>query len=310
MKQAVYTGYGDVNVIEIVDSEVPKLNEDEILIKVKAMALNPKDVMIRKGKFKSFSGERFPMGIGFDFAGYVMDPNGRTHLKGAKVFGMLNGWRGRTCAEYLNVHIDEVYTMPEDLTYEEAAGIPLVGQTALQAIRDIGNLQSGKKILINGASGGVGSIAIQIARAMGGEVTSISSTRNLDFCKFLGAHSTISYSDTDRLESESGYDIFFDVFGNFSFSKVSKMLSKEGRYITTVPKRGIFFQQMLNPFRSKKAKMVYVKSNRKDLQWLHEKLREEDIKPVIDRYFTMNELKEAQDYIETKRAKGKIIIVI
>ncbi|MBC8526589.1 MAG: NAD(P)-dependent alcohol dehydrogenase [Candidatus Cloacimonetes bacterium] len=308
MKIAINEQFGDVEKIKIIETELPKLSTDEVLIKVKSAGLNPKDVLIRKGKFKLLIGRRFPQPIGFDFSGIIEDPNKSSYKKGNKVFGMINGWRGRCCAEYVNVKEGELYKMPENISFEEAAGIPLAGQTSLQAIRDIGNLSQGKKILINGASGGVGTLAIQIAKEIGGEVTTISSSKNLEFCKSLGADNTISYEEKNILELDTKFDIIYDVFGNLSFRKVVSILTSKGRYITTVPKPAIFKEQFFNLFRRRKAKMIYVKSNKKYLKWFNEKISARRIKPVIDKIFDFSEIKAAQKHIESKRAKGKVIL--
>lgn len=310
MKIAINTAFGDLDKIKIIENELPKISNNEILVKVQSAGLNPKDILIRKGKFKRLTGSKFPQKIGFDFSGIVEESSLDNYKEGDKVFGMLNGWKGRCCAEYVNVKEEELYKMPENISFEEAAGFPLAGQTALQAIKDIGNLTTGKKILINGASGGVGTLAIQIAKELGGVITTISSSKNLDFCKSLGADFTISYQEKNALELDNKYDVFFDVFGNYDFNKVSQILTTNGRYITTVPKPAIFKQQFFNMFRKKKAKMVYVKSNKKDLKWLNEKITTNKIKPIIDKVFNFADIKLAQKHIESKRAKGKVILKI
>jgi len=228
--------------------------------------------------------------------------------KGSKEFGMLNGWNGRSCSEYANINANELYKMPDHISFEEAAGVPLAGQTALQAIRKIGKLKPGNKILINGASGGVGTLAIQIAKILGGEVTSVSSNKNTEYCRSIGADKVIAYDKMDITNTTEKFDIFFDVFGNYSFKTVSFLLTPTGKYITTVPKPSIFREQFYNPFRRKKAKMIYVKSNKADLKWLYEQISNNKLKPIVDKVFSLDEIHKAQKVIESKRAKGKIII--
>ncbi len=308
MKLAINERYGTVEVIKLIDAPVPKISSNQVLVKVVAAALNPKDILVRKGKFKRFTGKKFPQSIGFDFSGTIEDPGTSSYEKGEQVFGMLNGWQGRCCAEFVNIDAKELYKMPDNLSFEAAAGVPLVGQTALQAIRDIGQLKSGQKICINGGSGGVGTIAIQIARALGGIVTSVSSSKNLEFCRSLGAHYSLAYSETPILDSKDRFDVFFDVFGNYSFKETAHLLTDQGKYITTVPKPDIFKELIWNFWRKKKAKLVVVKSKRADLNWLHDQLEEEKIKPVVDKVYPLSDIKAAQEYIESKRAKGKIIL--
>ncbi|MCR9286267.1 MAG: NAD(P)-dependent alcohol dehydrogenase [Bacteroidetes bacterium] len=311
MKAAIITKFGKPDVIEITDLPQPKLKKGEVLIQVKAAALNPKDILIRKGKFKIATGSKFPMQIGHDLAGMVVDSNGSTMFKnGAEVFGMINGWSPRTCAEFLHVSEKELYWKPQNLSFEDAAGIPLAGQTALQAIRDMGNLKPNQKICINGASGGVGTLAIQISKILGGYITTVSSGRNLEFCHSLGADKMIDYSKEKITESDQKFDVFFDVFGNYSFPKTKHLLTKKGIYISTVPGGKIIIEQLKNPFRRQKAKLVVVKSKSQNLKWLYEKIETNLIKPVTDKVFPLGEIRAAQAYIETKRAKGKVIIKI
>lgn len=308
MKKAINEQYGGVEQIKIIETERPTVSNGEVLVKVKAAGLNPKDILVRKGKFKRFTGSKFPQGIGYDFSGTIEDPKNSSFQKGERVFGMVNGWRGRCCAEYVDVSAKELYRIPDNLSFEAAAGVPLAGQTALQAIRDQGKITKGNQILINGASGGVGTLAIQVAKELGGEVTTVSSSKNLQLCSSFGADHTISYQDTNLLELGTAYDIFFDVFGNYSFQKVAGLLKKKGIYITTVPKADIIKEQFSNLFRSKKARLVVVRSNERDLRWFSQKIGEGKIKPVLDQVFDLSEIQAAQKYIESKRAKGKVIV--
>jgi len=308
LRKAIIEKYGDLEVIKLVDTASPTLTSKQVLVKVAAAALNPKDILVRKGKFKHLSGSKFPQSIGYDFAGTIEDENGSSFKKGAKVFGMVNGMKGRCCAELVNVDVNELYKMPEGISFEEAAGVPLAGQTSLQAIRDLGQLQEGQKICINGASGGVGTLAIQIAKHLGGIVTSISSDKNLAFCESLGADEALSYNQINIVESKDKFDVFFDVFGNYSYQKVAKILQPKGKYITTVPGTTIIKEQFFNLFRTKKAKMVVVKSKTEDLQWFYEKIGQQKIRPIVDKVYSLAEIKIAQQYIESKRAKGKVIL--
>ena len=310
MKQALYHKYGNVEVIKIEDTDIPKPKKNEVLVKVKAAALNPKDILIRKGKFKNLSFSKLPLSVGYDFAGIIEEPNNSSFQKGEQVFGMINGWDGRCCAEYVNVHQNELYKMPENISFEDASGIPLAAQTALQSISDLGKLQKGQKICINGASGGVGTLAIQIAKDFGGIITTISSGKNMEFCKSLGADRTFDYTQTNILETDQKFDIFYDVFGNYSLRKVSSILNPAGIYITTVPKPEIVIEQLWNLFRKKKAKLVVVKSKAEDLKYLYDRISQNKIRPVTDKIYPLAEIKEAQQYIESKRAKGKVIIKI
>lgn len=311
MKAAIITKYGSPKVLKIQETKTPSLQKGAILVNVKAAALNPKDILIRKGKFKIATGNQFPKGIGFDVAGVVKDANGSKFFKnGDDVFGMINGWKGRACSEFANISENELFHLPTNVTFEEAAGLPLAGQTALQAIRDLGKLKPDQNICINGASGGVGSLAIQIAKSFGSRVTAVSSFRNIEFCQSLGADVTIDYTQENLLSCTTRFDVFFDVFGNYSFPKIAHLLKPKGIYVTTVPSKKIILQQLRNPFRRKKAKLVVVKSKRKDLKWIHKKIESGALNPVVDKVFDLKDIQAPQKYIETKRAKGKVIIKI
>lgn len=310
MRKAINSRYGGLDVVKIVEDQIPDLKTNEVLVNVKAAGLNPKDILIRKGKFKSLSGKKFPQSIGFDFSGIIENSNNSDFQKGEKVFGMINGWKGRCCADYLNVNKMELFKMPSNLTFEEAAGIPLASQTALQAIREIGQLKKGESICINGASGGVGTMAIQIAKELGGNITTISSSKNVSFCKSLGGHNSISYEEIDILASKERFDVFFDAFGNYSFKKTKHLLTTRGKYITTVPKAEIIKEQLWNLLRRKKAKMVIVKSRSEDLKWLAEKISNNNLKPILYKVYPFDKIREAQKDIESKRAKGKVVITM
>ena len=311
MKTAVITGYGGLEKIEFIESKKPHPENNELLIMVESFALNPKDILIRKGKFKRVSGNNFPKKIGFEFAGTVVDSAAKSQLKpGDRVFGLFNGWQGQCSTKYICIEDKHVWKIPEKTTFEQASGIALAGLTALQALRDLGKISPMSKVCINGASGGVGSLAVQIAKQFKSNVTTISSQRNLKFCYSLGADDCIAYDKPNLLGLDNKYDIFFDVFGNYSYKKIKYMLSKNGRYITTVPSKDIFKQQVLNMFRNKKAKLVIVKSNKNDLNWLAKTISNNKIFPVIDKIYPFSEIKAAQSYLETKRARGKVIITL
>lgn len=309
MRKAVNTKYGGLEVIKLITSDIPTISSNKVLVKVKAAGLNPKDIMVRKGKFKAFSGRKMPQAIGFDFAGTIEKSNDNRYQEGDKVFGMLNGWRGGSFADYVTATVDELYKMPDNITFGQAAGVPLAGQTALQALRDIGKLKKGQSVCINGASGGVGTLAIQIAKELGGVVTTLSSSRNTSLCQSLGADTSLSYQDVDILTTDAKFDVF-DVFGNYSFKRTQHLLTSKGIYITTVPKTGILVEQLRNVFRDKQARIVVVKSRADDIKWLSEKLAQKKIKPVIDQSYALDEIVQAQRHLESKRATGKVIIEI
>ena len=198
MRAALYDRFGGPDVLRIGEASEPR----GAVVEVVAAALNPKDVLMRKGKFSFFVRGAFPRSCGYDFAGT---------LAGRDVFGMVNGMLGRTCAERVAVEPDEHFDKPAALDFAEAASLPLAGQTALQALRDDGGLRRDQHAVVNGASGGVGTLAIQIAKALGARVTTISSQKNVELCTSLGADRALAYDEGDPIAELADVDVFFDV---------------------------------------------------------------------------------------------------
>jgi NADPH:quinone reductase-like Zn-dependent oxidoreductase len=311
MKIAIISGYGGLDKIKYQTSEKPKPKKGELTIKVEAFGLNPKDILIRKGKFKNLSGNHFPQYIGFEFSGIIIQADLDSKYKpGDKVFGLFNGWNGKCSAEYITISEKLITKLPDNIGFSQASGVSLAGLTALQSLRDKGKIISNMSVCINGASGGVGTLAIQIAKSFGAKIVAITSFRNKDFCLSLGADEVIDYTKNEIANSKLKFDLFFDVFGNYTFNKIRHCLNKNGIYITTVPSKNIIIQQFYNFFRTKKAKLIIVKSKQKDLEWLASKINHQQIHPIVDKTFPFKEIVQAQAYIETKRAKGKVIITI
>ena len=241
MKAAVFDGYGASDVLEVRDVAVPVPGRGELLVRVHAAALNPKDLMIRKGGFKLLTGARFPKGIGFDWAGTVVASSSSVEgfPEGTALFGLRNGWRGGTCAELLSVRAAEAARKPHALDWNHAAALPLVGLTALQALRDVAGLKPGQRVVIHGASGGVGLPAIAIAKRLGAHVTTTSSARHLALCREAGADLAIDYAKDSILEAARPCNVFFDVYGNQSFEALKPVLTRRGMHVSTAPKRGV-----------------------------------------------------------------------
>jgi NADPH:quinone reductase-like Zn-dependent oxidoreductase len=312
MKAVQIRAFGPPDVMAMADVPLPDLRAGDVLIRLSAAGVNPKDALVRKGKFRWFTGKRFPMGMGYDFCGVVVK-RGR-HIRqfnlGDYVFGMVNGWRGKTYAEYVAVKATECTKLPPRLKPREAAGMPLAAQTALQALRDVGQLKEDGRVCINGASGGVGTLAVQIAKTLGAHVTAVCSGKNKALCTSLGADDVLDYTAEDVLAAAHPFDIFFDVFGNYTFGRVRGILSPKGTYISTVPRFVHFWDRFRSGlFLSQQARLVVVKSKWEDLELLAEMADYGQLRPVIDRQFRMEEAADAHAYIETRRATGKVILV-
>jgi NADPH:quinone reductase-like Zn-dependent oxidoreductase len=313
MQAVIFDSYGSIDVLRVAAIATPSPQADQVLVRVRAAAVNPKDTFIRKGRFRQFTGQQFPMQTGFDFAGEVAAMGDRVDaiVPGTPVFGMLDGWHGQTCAQYLAVHTNQLAAKPPALSFEAAAALPLVSLTALQALRDEGGLQPGQRVCINGASGGVGSMAVQIARILGASVTAISSAGNHDFLQQLGADACIDYRTTAITDSRQPFDLFFDVFGNHLFDAVRPILTPQGVYVSTVLRPEVFAaieQTQSRP--GPKAKLVVVHADALDLATIAEWCVAGRLKPVIQDVFPMARIAAAHQQQESKHTRGKIVVAI
>ncbi|MBD2528387.1 NAD(P)-dependent alcohol dehydrogenase [Nostoc flagelliforme FACHB-838] len=312
MKAVVIRRYGAAEVLQYEDVEQPKIEPTQLLVKVRASSVNPVDWKIRQGMLSLISGSKFPKILGFDVAGDVVAVgSGVTRFKpGDAIYGSTS-FPGGGYAEFAAIPENLAALKPSNLSYEETAAVPLAALTALQALRDQGNIQTGQAVLINGAAGGVGIFGVQIAKALGAIVTGVSSTKNLDFVKSLGADRVIDYTQQDFTEDIAQYDIIFDAVGKRSLSQSKRVLKPNGIYITTLPSPEVFFEGVLTAFLpGQKAKFILEKPNTQDLVYLKELIEAGKIRAVIDRTYPLQELAAAHSYSESERAVGKIAIAI
>ncbi len=312
MKAVIIRRYGATEVLQYEDVEQPKIESTQLLVKVRASSVNPIDWKIRKGMLSLIIGSKFPKILGFDVAGDVVTVgSGVTSFKpGDAIYGSTS-FPGGGYAEFAAIPENLATFKPTNLSYEEAAAVPLAALTALQALRDKGNIQTGQNLLINGAAGGVGIFAVQIAKALGAQVTGVSSTKNLDLVKSLGADRVIDYTQQDFTKDTVQYDIIFDAVGKRSLSETKKVLKSNGVYITTVPNPKVMLEIVLTAFLpGQKAKFLFEKPNAKDLLFLKELIEGGKIRVVIDRTYPLQELAAAHSYSETGRVVGKIAIAI
>ncbi|MBN3884945.1 MAG: NAD(P)-dependent alcohol dehydrogenase [Nostoc sp. JL34] len=312
MKAVVIRRYGAAEVLQYEDVEQPKIEPTQLLVKVRASSVNPIDWKIRQGMLSLIVGSKFPKILGFDVAGDVVAVgSGITRFKpGDAIYGSTS-FPGGGYAEFAAVPENVAALKPTNLSYEEAAAVPLAALTALQALRDQGNIQTGQTVLINGAAGGVGIFGVQIAKALGAVVTGVSSTKNLDLVKSLGSDRVIDYTQQDFTQDIAQYDIIFDAVGKRSLSETKKVLKPNGVYITTVPSPKVLLESVLTAFLpGRKAKFLFEKPNAKDLLFLKELIEAGKIRAVIDRTYPLQELAAAHNYSETGRAVGKIAIAV
>ena len=311
MKAAIIDRYGSPEVLQIKEVERPQIESDQMLVKVHASSINPIDWKIRKGLLKNRSGNDFPMILGYDLSGEVIEVGDRINEfhPGDLIYARLDQSTGGAYAEYAAVSKQVAAAKPNNMTHEEAATVPLAAMTALQALQNKGKIEAGQKVLINGASGGVGTFAVQIAKALKAEVTGVCSGSNVEMVKGLGADRVINYKEQDFTEDNVKYDIVFDVVGKSTPPECKPVLKDDGVYITTQPTpddKLEEWEQKLMP--DQKAEVIMLQSNAEDLVYLTKEIEAGKIKTVIDRTYPLSEIADAHEYSETEHAAGKIAI--
>ena len=325
MKAIVYSDYGLSN-LKLENIEKPVPNDDQILVKVRAASINPYDWHFVEGTPYIMRmmgvGLRKPKDIqlGVDFAGTVeaVGKNVTQFKPGDDVFG----GRGGAFAEYVCRRAEGAVALkPANLTFEQAASVNIAGITALQALRDKGKVQPGQKVLINGASGGVGTFAVQIAKTFGADVTGVCSTRNVDLVRSLGADHVIDYTKEDFAKGTERYDVILDNVPNHSLSECRRILTPNGKYVMiggggpndsrwVGPFGRVIKTMVLSPFTSQKMGMMMADANGKDLTILADMMQSGKLKPVIDRTYKLNEVPAAIAYLEEGHARGKVVITV
>ncbi|MFF2755263.1 NAD(P)-dependent alcohol dehydrogenase [Psychrobacillus sp. NPDC058041] len=316
MRAAIYKSYGPPEVLEIKDVELPSIKDDDrVLIRVQNASVNAYDYLYRKGylptRLENGLTKPKTLILGLDVSGTVEAVGKNVHRfkVGDHVFGSCLG----SHAEYVCPRQSVLSHMPKNATFEEAAAIPCAAQTALQALRDIAQIKQGQRVLIYGASGGIGHFAVQLARHFGSEVTAVCSTSNLQWVKDLGAHYVIDYTKEDFADNGKKYDIILDAVGKRTFFSCMSSLTKKGVYISEhalYPKYHPI-QLIISPLIGrKKAKVHLAKPNDRDLDFLRGLMEEEKLKPVIEKCYPLNQIIEAHRHVESGRTKGKVILEI
>jgi NADPH:quinone reductase-like Zn-dependent oxidoreductase len=323
MKAVFHCEYGGPELLKLENAEKPTPRDDQVLIRVRAVAVNPLDVHVMRGKPYAMRlmgmGLRKPADpyIGVDFSGVVeaAGKNAKQFHPGDEVFGgILEG----AFAEYIVVSEGRIAKKPANISFEEAAGVNVGGRTALQALRDYGKVQPGQKVLINGASGGVGTFAVQIAKHLGAEVTGVSSGRNTELVRSLGADHTIDYTQRDYTQGAERYDVIVDNVGNHSFSENRRVLKPTGRYIMVSAPKGRWIAPMdklaaiwvYAKFVVQEFRFMLTQGGQEDLRYLADLMQQGKVKTVIDRTYKLSEIAEAMRYLETGRARAKIVLQV
>ena len=309
MKAVLIRRYGGHEVLEVADIEPPRLKRGEVLVRVHASSVNPIDWKIRNGSMKLIVRHPLPIVLGVDFAGEISATGEGASRFGLseQVFGFAPSDIGAN-AEYVAVPEAAVAKKPTNISMDQAASLPAVAATALQALRRGGALAAGRRLLVNGASGGVGICAVQIARASGASVTGVCSAANADLVQRAGAERVIDYKSSDFVRGEDRYDAIFDCVGNRSFGECARVLNPGGAYVSTAPTFGLFLRSAFNAFGSKKAYPIILKPSVEDLEHLRDLVEQGRLVPIIDRTWTLAEIVEAHRYSESGRVRGKIVL--
>jgi len=323
LKAITYHSYGSPDVLGLQEVDEPVVHDDEVLVRVRAASANPRDWHFMRGVpyfMRLQFGLRKPKSSAFgsDMAGQVeaVGKNVTRFRPGDEVFAFVfaGGF-----AEHTSVPEDVLGPKPANLTFEQAAAVPLAALTALQGLRDHGRIQPGQKVLIIGASGGVGTFAVQVAKAFGADVTGVCSTRNVDMVRSIGADHVIDYTQEDFTRSGQKYDLILQLAGTRSPSDCRRALTSkgtlllssgesDGRWIGPVDR--IIKALALSPFVSQRLGAFEAKPSREDLQVLKELIEAGKVMPVIDRTYPLSDLPEAIRYLEEGHARGKVVITV
>lgn len=325
MKAVIYCDYGSPDVLKLEDIAKPVLNDDQVLVKVRAAAANPLDWHYVRGTPYLMrligNGLRKPKDprLGVDLAGVVeaVGKNIKELKPGDEVFGTGAG----AFAEYARAREIRLALKPANITFEQAAGVPVAAITALQGLRDKGKIQAGQTVLINGASGGVGTFAVQIAKSFGAEVTGVCSTRNVDMVRSLGADHVVDYTKEDFTKSGERYDLILDNVGNQPLSGFRRALKPNGICVLVGgggPNDGHWVGPMsrpvkaalLSPFTSQTFMFFVAEIRKEDLNFLRDLMQTGKVTPVVDKTYKLSEAPAAIAYLETGRARGKVVITL
>jgi len=316
MKAIVQNEYGSPDVFELKEIDKPVVKDDDVLVRVHAAALHAGDYFAMRGApylVRMSAGWPKPKNYvpGYDVAGHVeaAGKNVEQFQPGDEVFGTCKG----TCAEYVCARENNFLPKPANLTLEQAAAVPTSALTALRGLRDAGKVQTGQKVLINGASGGVGTFAVQIAKAFGAEVTGVCSTMNVDMVLSIGADHVIDYTQEDFTQSGQRYDLILDQVANHSLSDCRRALTPQGTHIPNSGHSGTGYvvkALVLSLFVRQQGRPYIAIPNNEDLVVLNELIEAGKVTPVIDRTYPLSETPEAFRYLDEGHARGKVVITV
>ena len=309
MRAVEYDRYGDASVLHMADHAIPQRLPGQLLIEVHASSVNPIDYRFRRGDMKGLIPFGFPRIPGYDVAGIVVDTDSECDFKyGDRVMAFLDHTRGGASADYAVCSVACAAKIPDTMTMEDASAIPLAGSTALQSLRDHGKIKSGQSVLINGASGGVGMFAIQIAKSYGCHVDAVASGQNREFCLSLGADHFYDYEKDDFTKSDERWDIVFDVAGKAHYLEARSVLKAGGHFVSTEPNlEGVLMTILTWPL-SKSGQIMLAVPSGDDLRELIRLYERGQLKVTIDSKFPFAQAADAHRRIEAGVDHGKVVL--
>jgi len=313
MMQAIgFRRYGAASVLEQIDVPRPTIKDDDVLIRVAAASVNPADWRLRSGQFKRFMRTPFPFIPGSDVAGVVAEvgPTVTRFRPDDAVYAMLPTALGGGYAQYAAVAEQNVACMPSNISFAEAAATPLTALTALQALCDKAALKPGQRVLINGASGGVGTFAIQIAKAMGANVTAVASSRNEDLIRSLGANEFRDYAQDDITTGQARYDVVFDAANTFPWRKAGRVLHRGGTLVSVNPILALPPLRLVAWLGGWRLRSLFVRPGGRDLEALNTWIEHGQVRVVIEQCYPLANAADAHRRSETQRVRGKLVLVV
>jgi len=309
MKAIAYAKFGNTDVLQTVEEAKPPIKANEVLVKVKAVSVNPMDWKIRKGEMKLMSGSKFPRHTGVDFAGIIEDAGNSDFKPGDEVFGVVkNNMKDGALAEYVSVPSSLVWKKPEHISFAQAASIPIVGLAAVTALQKMGNINPQTKILVNGATGGFGMFLLQLLKQAGAVVTATASTRSVEYAKKWGANSVIDYTKENVLSQKIAYDIIIDLSGKMGYVNAKKIMKAEALFLNPVP-RPIEIPTSLfkNLFTGKKHIVILSSPSAKKMDVLLNAINK-GLQIEVSKVFPFSQSVAAYQYAERGGVTGKVAI--
>jgi NADPH:quinone reductase-like Zn-dependent oxidoreductase len=311
MKAIVYGKFGNTDVLQTVEEPKPAIKANEVLVKVKAVSINPMDWKIRKGEMKLMSGSKFPRHTGVDFAGIIEDAGNSDFKTGDEVFGVVkNNMKEGALVEYVTVPSSLVWKKPAHISFAQAASIPIVGFAAVTALQKMGNINPQTKILVNGATGGFGMFLLQLLKQQGANVTAATSTKSVEYAKKWGANSVIDYTKENVLSKKTAYDIIIDLSGKMGYANAKKIMKAKALFLNPVPQPvEIPTSLFKNLFTGKKHIVILSSPSAKKMDILLNAINK-GLQIEVSKIFPFSQTVEAYQYAERGGVTGKVAIAL